>query len=121
MRWRALRGFPDLKFHAEMVDHFRREWQDTEAEFLALGLGDVVLAFGVVGGELAAGENFEGLGAEAEFLVHALVVSAREEGDADFEEDSARFGGGVALAEGFATDAVGATGALFKDGGIPGQ
>src|SRR5665213_2394532 len=79
------------------------------------------MAVGMVGGEIAAGEHFKGLGAEPEFFEHAFVVGAGEERDANFEENLAGVAGGVTLAKGFAADTISAASALFEDGGIPGQ
>ncbi len=51
-----------------MIDHLRRERQNGNTQFLTLSLRNVVLSVGVVRSEFAAGEDFKGLGTEAQFF-----------------------------------------------------
>ena len=115
-----MRVIPNLKFDAQVLDHCGWERRHGDAEFLPLRLWRVVLAVGMVGGKLAAGEDFKGLGAKAEFLIHALVIRSGEERHADFEINFVVVDRrGVAFAESFAADAVSAARPLLQHRRIP--
>src|SRR5690349_1774585 len=74
----------------------------------------------MVSGKLAARENLKRLRAETQFLIHALIVCAGKERHADLQKNLIATGsGGIAFAEGFAANAVGATSALFEHSRIP--
>ena len=110
-----------MEFDPEVIDHLRRQRKNGKPEFSTLGARAVVLSVGVVSSEVATGKHFEGLGAEAKFFVHAFVIGARNERHADLKADRLRIGGGITLTKSLAADAVGATGALLKNGGVPSQ
>jgi hypothetical protein len=112
---------PDLEFDPEVFDQLLRKGQDRDAELLALWLGDIVLSIGVVSSKFATGQNFESLGAEAEFLIHAFIVGAREKGYADFEKNLACRGCGTAFPKSLAANTVGTARALFEHGRVPGE
>jgi hypothetical protein len=69
-------GLPDVQGNTKVIDHLVRKGDDRDTDLFALRIAGIVLAVGVFGGEIATGEDFEGLRSEPQFLVHAFIVRA---------------------------------------------
>jgi hypothetical protein len=73
----------------------------------------------MVCGKIAASQNFECLGANAKFFVHALVIGAGKEWYANVKANRLGIGCSIAFTKGLAADAVGPACALLKYRRIP--
>jgi hypothetical protein len=88
----------------QLLDHAVRQCYESKPLFLSLGLFSVIKPLGIINGQIATAQHLERLCSKPQFLVHALIVCAREVRDANFQERADRPIGKCPLTKGLAPD-----------------